>query len=200
MKLPKIRELIEAIKALIRGPYTTKFPKVPHTPPEKFRGRPKFYKNDCVGCTACAQVCPADAVEVIDETPEEGGKRRLVIRYGHCIFCGLCQASCITEEGIKQTNEYDLADNNREKIKDEVEKELVYCQICREIITTKEHLKWVADKVKTATYSNPTLYLSYLREFGLTPRKAIEIGEQFNRSDRIKILCAKCRRKTTIEK
>lgn len=200
MKYPKLRELKQAIKAIVKGPYTTKFPKVPHTPPEKFRGRPKFYDEDCVGCIACAEVCPAEAIEVIDETQEEGGKRKLTVRYDHCIFCGLCEASCITEKGIRQTNEYDLADTDRSKIIDEIEKELVYCQICGQPITAKDHLLWVADKVKTAAYSNPTLYLSSLKELGLTPEEAIKIGEQLNRADRIKILCARCRRRTTLEK
>ncbi len=40
MKLPKLRELGIAIRALLTGPYTTKFPKVPHVPAKRFRGKP----------------------------------------------------------------------------------------------------------------------------------------------------------------
>ena len=41
MKKPKLRELKEAVTALIRGPYTDKFPKTPAVIPERFRGKPK---------------------------------------------------------------------------------------------------------------------------------------------------------------
>ena len=62
MKLPKIREIIEAVKAVIKGPYTSKFPKVPHKPHPNFRGQPKFDDKKCVGCLACEEVCPVDAI------------------------------------------------------------------------------------------------------------------------------------------
>ena len=42
MRLPKIRELIEAIKALIKGPYTSRFPKETHKPHPNFRGQPQY--------------------------------------------------------------------------------------------------------------------------------------------------------------
>jgi len=58
MKYPKIRELAEAIKALIKGPYTSGFPREPHVPHPNFRGQPKFDATQCVGCLACEEVCP----------------------------------------------------------------------------------------------------------------------------------------------
>ena len=46
---PKIREIIEAVKALIKGPYTSRFPKVGHEPYPSFRGQPKYNDEKCVG-------------------------------------------------------------------------------------------------------------------------------------------------------
>ena len=77
MKLPKIRELIEAIKALIKGPYTSKFPKVPHTPHPNFRGQPKYDEKKCVGCLACVEVCPVEALAYEDSTDKSNPKRTL---------------------------------------------------------------------------------------------------------------------------
>ncbi|KAF5434557.1 hydrogenase-4 component H [Candidatus Methanophagaceae archaeon] len=37
MKYPKLRELVEAIKAVLKGPYTSKFPKKPYVPHPNFR-------------------------------------------------------------------------------------------------------------------------------------------------------------------
>ena len=74
MKLPKIRELGEAIKALIFGPYTSKFPlRVPMIP-DGFRGKPQFYEDDCVGCLACVEVCPARAIEYVDDKKKKLGR------------------------------------------------------------------------------------------------------------------------------
>ena len=66
MKLPKVRELIEAIKALIKGPYTSDFPIKTHTPHPNFRGQPKLNQDICVGCLACVQVCPVEALDYKD--------------------------------------------------------------------------------------------------------------------------------------
>ena len=63
MRYPKIRELIEAIKALIKGPYTSDFPFRPHVQEEKFRGMPEYNEEGCVGCCACSEVCPAKVAD-----------------------------------------------------------------------------------------------------------------------------------------
>jgi len=42
MRTPKLRELREAVRALIHGPYTARFPAEPTPLPEAFRGCPRF--------------------------------------------------------------------------------------------------------------------------------------------------------------
>lgn len=205
MKKPKLRELKEAIKALIKGPYTTKFPFKPHIPPEKFRGKPEYSKEGCIGCTACKEVCPPGAIECVEEEIDGKIIRRMELHFDRCIFCGQCQALCTTKEdtppGIKLTNEFDLAVFDR---RDAVEKsnnlEMALCQSCGETITTKAHLKWIAEKLGPLAYSNPTLFLSKLKSLALISDIEKIVKEDLTRSDRIKILCAKCRRKTTLEK
>ncbi|MFH0763175.1 MAG: 4Fe-4S binding protein, partial [Candidatus Omnitrophota bacterium] len=66
MRYPKLRELKEAITALIKGPYTARFPYEEHKPFKRFRGKPYFYEEDCIGCSACVQVCPSGALEFED--------------------------------------------------------------------------------------------------------------------------------------
>ncbi|GAJ10677.1 unnamed protein product, partial [marine sediment metagenome] len=68
MKYPKLRELKEAITALIKGPYTTKFPKIPAPAAPAYRGKPEFSQEECVVCGACANVCPAKAIEIVETT------------------------------------------------------------------------------------------------------------------------------------
>ena len=199
MKLPKVRELIEAVKAVVKGPYTSKFPRVTHTPHPNFRGQPKFDDKKCVGCLACEEVCPVDAIAHNDIAEDKNAAKRVMIHYTDtCIFCGQCEASCIADhEGIKLSNDWELSFFDRKKAEETIEKELALCEICRAPIAAKDHLKWISEKLGELTYSSPTLYLSRLKSLGIIDENIISALEDKGRSDRVKILCARCRRKTT---
>ncbi|MGD2279437.1 MAG: 4Fe-4S dicluster domain-containing protein [Candidatus Omnitrophota bacterium] len=196
---PKIRELIEAIKALIVGPYTSKFPKVTHKPHENFRGQPEFSEEKCVGCTACIQVCPVEALSFEDSTDPKDPKRKLIHHTDTCIFCGQCEAACIADnEGIKLSNEWELSFFDRKEANESIEKELQLCEVCGDAIACKDHLKWIAERIGELTFSNPTLYLSRLRSLGIVDENIISAMKDYGRSDRVKIVCARCRRETTL--
>ena len=200
MKLPKVRELIEAVKALIKGPYTSKFPAVPHTPHPNFRGQPKFDDTKCVGCLACEEVCPVEAIAHKDTVNISGISKRMMIHYTDtCIFCGQCEAACIADnEGIKQTTDWELSFFDRKESHETIEKELALCEICGDAIACKDHLKWISAKIGELTFSNPTLYLARLKDLGIIDPNIVSAIEDKGRSDRVKILCARCRRKTTL--
>jgi len=200
MRKPKIREIIEAVKSLVTGPYTTKYPFKPHIPPKKFRGKPEFFEEGCVGCTACAQVCPSKAIDFEDNIKNTPPKRKFILHYDICNFCGQCQLYCITQEGIKLSNKFELALFNRSEAVEKVEKELALCEVCGEAAGCKSHLDWLAKKLGPMAYSNPTLFLSRLKELSLADENVTEIVKDLTRADRMKILCAQCRRKTTLEK
>lgn len=202
MKTPKLRELKEAVKSLFSKPYTDGFPFKPHEPYDGFRGKPQYYEEECVGCGACAEVCPAGAIQVID--PKEPVKkktpkpiRRLEMRYDVCIFCGNCQANCITEKGIQLTKEYDLALFDRKLAVESVDKELIICELCDSIITTKDHLRWLVRRLGTLVYGNPTLLLISQRE--LIPVASGKPGKELRRPDIFKLLCPKCRQEVMIK-
>ena len=199
MRLPKIREAIEAVKALLKGPYTSKFPKVMHVAHPNFRGQPKFNADKCVGCYACEEVCPVNAIahkDIIDK----GTPRRIMIHYTDtCIFCGQCEAACIAEhEGIKLSNDWELSFFDRKEAQETIEKELELCEICGGAVACKDHLKWISQRIGELTYSSPTLYLSRLKSLGIIDDTILAGLKDKGRSDRVKILCARCRRETTL--
>jgi hydrogenase-4 component H len=201
MKLPKIRELTEAIKAVIKGPYTSKFPKEPHRPHPNFRGQPKFNEENCVGCLACEEVCPVEAIAHQDIVADNGSAKRTIIHYTDvCIFCGQCEAACIADhEGIKLSNDWELSFFDRkEESYETIDKELQLCEICGSPIACKDHLKWISEKIGELAYSNPTLYLSRLKSLGIVDENIVSAMKDKGRSDRVKILCARCRRETTL--
>jgi len=197
--LPKIREIIEAVKALIAGPYTSKFPAVPHVPHKNFRGQPKFNQEKCVGCYACEEVCPVEAIKH-EDILDDGKPRRVMIHYTDtCIFCGQCEAACIADhEGIKLSNDWELSFFDRKQAFETIEKDLQICEICGAPIACKDHLKRIAEKIGELTYSNPTLYLARLQAMGIADPNMLTVLRDNGRSDRFKLLCARCRRKTTL--
>lgn len=198
MRKPKLRELKEAIRALIKGPYTAKFPAEPHKPYERFRGKPEYHKDDCVGCSACFQVCPSRAISMRDERQ----KRILTVRWDLCIFCGQCQANCLTGKGIMLSNEFDLATTGkRDELAQTIEKEFVLCECCAEPVVPYDQYAWVAKKLGPLTFSNSSLLLFYLRSLSTSMKGFWQAKkeDEFSRSDRIKILCPRCRRQAVIK-
>lgn len=223
MRYPKLRELREAITAIIKGPCTTKYPFKPHSPAKRFRGKPVYSKDGCIACAACSLVCPARAIEVKDVITQKAtassgyqicvanlisGKkavRKMVLHLDECHYCGQCSALCTTKAdkvpGIKHTTEFDLAGLDRRRMISETdEKELALCESCGDIITAKVHLEWLARRLGPLAFSNPTLFIASLKSLGFAEDVAAAARDYAVRSDRIKVLCAKCRRAATIEK
>ncbi|MFH1570505.1 MAG: 4Fe-4S dicluster domain-containing protein [Gemmatimonadota bacterium] len=208
MRKPKVRELGEAVRALIGGPYTLNFPKEPIQPPESFRGKPAYQDEDCVGCGACAEVCPASAITVTDLADSHPPQRRLVLRLDRCIFCGQCELNCTVriqsekegngKTGIHLTQEFDLATFDRSTATVGIEMDLVRCEQCGEPVTTRRHLQLVTDLVGPGSYTNPTLMLAREEALGLTRFQEPLYAEVSERGDMMKVLCPRCRRNAVL--
>jgi hydrogenase-4 component H len=191
MRKPKLRELGEAIKAIFLGPYTSKFPFKQSPAAPTFRGKIEFNVDKCVLCGACVEVCPAKARAQVDDKVKR--MRREIHYQERCIYCGQCVAYCTTKQGIAHTQEYDLAQIKNEGYDNAIEKELILCERCGEVITTRAHLLWIAKRVGELAYGNPNLFLVLSQEYGeeAIPKSA-DIPPY--RSEHLKFLCPSCRR------
>ena len=199
MRKPKLRELKEAITAVFRGPYTSKFPFEDHVPPEGFRGKPEFQEDECIGCSACAEVCPAVAIQVHDDKDADPPTRRLELHYDKCIFCGQCELNCTTSGGVKLSKSYKLATLDRSECVERIEHELVICEVCGAVVGTRKHLRWVAEKLGAKAYANPTLIVTSDGAMRLAAKDAGRPGEPaLARSDMMRVLCPACRRTTVV--
>jgi len=197
----KIKKLKEALTSLIKSPVTAKFPGEAHKPPAGFRGKPQFDEAGCVGCGACAEVCPSSAIRVTDPRPgasarKRGLQRKIELRYDACNFCGLCQSRCITGEGIRLTDQFDLALLDRTLAVEVVERELVACELCGGILTTRDHLLWVSGRLGGLAYANPTLVRIEQNPFSqiVSPSRF----EKPRREDGMRLLCPSCRRQVRL--
>ncbi len=200
MSIPKISEIIEALKSLFSKAYTTKFPKVAHEPAPTFRGKPKYDEDECVGCGACFEVCPGRAIKMEDYKDEQGvWMRKLTINYDSCIFCGQCERNCITEKGIQLSRDFDASTTeDRTAVVNTIEKKLETCEMCSSPVATKEHLLWVAKKLGNKLFSNSSLLYTYLKNKSLSKKSPQVSHKSALRQDRVRLLCAECRRKAVI--
>ena len=198
--------MIEAVKSLLSRPYTSSFPYKPLEPAKRFRGKPEYSNEGCIGCRACAEVCIGRVIEARDVITGDKATRKMILHLDECHYCGQCSALCTTRldnpPGIKHTTKFDLSSfDRRDMVSTTDEKELALCEACGAVVTTKAHLDWLAKKLGPLAFSNPTLFLVSLKNMGFSDDVLQTMKEGvLQRSDRIKVLCSKCRRSATIEK
>ncbi len=94
---------LRLLKYLFKKPLTQPMEDIFETPREASDNYRGFHVNDwekCIGCTTCAEICPTDAIIMVDreELEETDGNfaKRPTIDYGRCCFCALCVDICTT--------------------------------------------------------------------------------------------------------
>ena len=194
MRKPKLRELKEAIRAVLYGPYTARFPAEPLPAAEGYRGKGAFDEEACIACGACAEVCPANAIEMTDDLDADPPTRAIVRYHDRCVFCGVCEDSCTTEKGVHLTGEYDMSAFDRSECIVQTKKPLVICEMCGAPIAALAHIRWVAEKVGARRFANPTLALVMEPTPSLEPITLRDHERPPDRSDILRVLCPSCRR------
>ncbi|MFH0938160.1 MAG: 4Fe-4S binding protein [Planctomycetota bacterium] len=73
----------------------------------RFRGHLHNDIERCIGCKACAKVCPIDCFWIDNEKTETNKQRisRFDIDQLKCMYCGLCVTACPTES-LTMTKEW----------------------------------------------------------------------------------------------
>ena len=111
--------------------------------PEGYRGDPHVDRETCVGCSACANVCPADAIEILDGE----GQRVVRFRREACVFCGTCQDVCPTESVTLRAG-----DPSWYRVKgastSEAALPLAQCGVCGAAFMPEAQLAWAMRRVE----------------------------------------------------
>ena len=199
MKLPCLlqpRILKLALTSLFSRPFTTKFPAEPFEPIKEFRGRPRFHEKECIGCGACAEVCPPKCIDVVDDAKASPPVRRLTQHLDACIECGQCERYCTTKEGIKLTNEWDFVGFKPEDFEERVQKQLLLCEACGCVLAPVDQIRWIAKRLGQLAFCNPTLMLVAHGEMAVVDKGVGVNPQEIQRGNHLNIQCPKCRRKT----
>ncbi len=116
-------------------PVTKYYPFEAESAPPEYRGVPHIAPELCIGCGACTNVCPPNAVIRIDDY--KNGKREIVLDVGRCIRCARCEEVCPTG-AIKLTNEFEVVSDSREDHVEVVELKLARCTSCGKVVDYTE--------------------------------------------------------------
>jgi len=95
---------------LTRGCETMAYPQGPAPAlPDRHGGALRVEAGKCAdGCSACAAVCPTEAIT-------RGAGQPVALDLGRCIFCAACVTAC-TPAAITPTNDHRLAARRREDL------------------------------------------------------------------------------------
>jgi hydrogenase-4 component H len=136
--IPLLKEVMICLRA---GRVTLPYPLKPMKAPPRFRGRPSIDGSKCIGCGACAEVCPPRLIKVTDR----GATRSISMDYSRCTYCARCQEICPVESA-RCTDDFEDATASRSDLVVSVELEMVPCRDCGRPYITKRMLAKMSDE------------------------------------------------------
>jgi len=129
-----VRELVDAIKNLVIGLFTTgkhlgrhavmlQYPTEKWEMPERSRGivvllsDKETGKLNCTVCMLCMRACPSYAINIKFEKDEKGKRilKDFIVDHTICCFCGLCEDAC-NFAAIKLAPKYEFSTFDKEEL------------------------------------------------------------------------------------
>jgi Ni,Fe-hydrogenase III small subunit/formate hydrogenlyase subunit 6/NADH:ubiquinone oxidoreductase subunit I len=117
----------------------------PLPPSPGYRGEPQVDPSRCMGCGACAHVCPADAIALGDA----GAERLVRFSRGDCISCASCQDACPSQAILLSASEpVWFTDKGTGASRTSVA--LAVCPACGKPCIPAPQIQWVMRKLEEA--------------------------------------------------
>ncbi len=137
------------------GQATYAYPFEPYEIVEGYRGKPSYTYEKCIGCTACANACPSNAINV--KMNESKDKLVWEFNCGRCIFCGRCDEVCPTGAVVLSDQFENAVKFDKENLKERGEMDLQKCEICDRVFTTKRLIAYDLQRLRKAGWSEEYL-------------------------------------------
>lgn len=145
----KIIEKLGPLKALViarmTGSVTRRYPFEQPLVSSEFRGKIEVDEEKCIGCGACVNVCPSNALIL----KENSGHKILEYFVGRCIYCWRCIDVCPLQ-AIKGTTEFELASSSIEDLYELLIIDVVKCRYCGKSSTTTAMKNYILEKTRYA--------------------------------------------------
>ncbi len=135
---------------------TLQYPDEVRELPPRFRGMLVNDVTRCIGCLACAKVCPVDCITI---EPEGKGKqrhaKRFVINFYRCCWCALCTELCPTDSLYMSQDYETVYDSRAQMIRDFCQDPIPPGPSVRELAEPKATVKKAAAKKTAAKKTVP---------------------------------------------
>jgi hydrogenase-4 component H len=167
----KLKEAIICFKNLR---VTLPYPFKPSLPPEGFRGRLQVSIDKCIGCAACANVCPPRLISIVDHDT----RRTVEFILGKCTYCARCAEIC-PAEAITMSKEFELATDNKSDLNISIELNMVKCEQCGTAYTTQR----IIDRIKAQLLKEIGVELAALDSLKLCPScRKLQEGQKISKA------------------
>ena len=111
------------------------------------------------------------------------------------LFCGGCERNCITKEGIKLTNQFDVSYlKDVGEIQNKIEHNLIICIACNEIIGTEKHIRHIYSKLGNLAFSQLGIITELIKNLKIPTEYEEKFVLTITRQDVLKVVCPRCRR------
>lgn len=127
-------------KALKTGCVTSTYPATAAKVDANFRGKPEHNPQQCIGCAACVNACPSNALNV--EVSPVSGELEWSLFLGRCIFCARCEEVCPTA-AIVLSQQVEMAVWRREDLFQRARFAACHCRTCGKPFAVQKEIDYV---------------------------------------------------------
>ncbi len=138
--------MFKTLKEILKtGCATASYPDAPLERPEYARGKPEHSLEACIACSACANACPPNAIQMVPDG--DAGTITWSINFGRCIFCGRCEEVCPTH-AIVLTSEFELAVFDKNDLEQTATYPLQKCSVCGQYYASAKEVDYAGQIIR----------------------------------------------------